>query len=304
MFRFRKILTLSTVDIENMAIFADYSRPTSNCRCIMISMPFFSVVLTSLAFSVSYIMKVKVGDIKAEPYIPHLSEVGQSSMFTLGLSLSAILNLVILVIRFYQVKEIPDRAVKVNHFSLSIGFIFILGKMITAVYWLSVNTIVHYTGCGLYFIGFFFYIVTQVYITRNYIPHTNNCIAFLRTACCVVFLTGLLAFIVLMTPFFSEFNQSYNYIAPICEWTVVITKAVFILTLAYDFWTLGLNIEVRKFNNDHDRFSSASSKRELRGRYSVNSSHKADTENYDSVYFEERLPAIPNTLPHAISKTF
>ena len=256
----------------------DYVR-AFNCRWVIFCLPVLSVFFSTLACILSYIISVKLGKIEPLPFMPFLSDVSDSSMFTLGLCISAMFTLGVLIIRYHQVKGMFDRQIKVNHISLYVGCIFVFGKLITACYHISTNKAIHYTGGAIYFIGAFSYGVTQLYITRSYIPGTNQMVSFIRTICCVMMVTGIIVF---ATFLMSHLGNSYN-IAQIAEWTILFSKSMFMISFTYDFWKLGITIGVAKISDDK---KSAFYKRHARIRYGDKNISMID--NYDTVYFDKR----------------
>lgn len=278
-----------------MALFVNYAKVPLQGKWILFILPLLSVFLSTSSFIISYIIRIKIGDIKASSFIPLFSDIGESSMFTLGMCLSAIFNLALLIIRYHQVKCMFNRPIKSNNFSLYIGCVFVFGKLITACYKLSSDKIIHYIGCGLYFVAAFLYFVTQLYITRKYLQQTHQIISLIRTICTVLMLTSMIAFVTIVTlPYFNKFNQENNYVAQICEWSIVFSKSCFLLTFMYDFWKIGLSIDIHGVpnKNEHGRFSvSTANSSDTRGRCSMTSSNNSTSKNedYDSVYFDVRI---------------
>ena len=230
------------------------------------------------------------------PYVPYVSDVGksqpESSMFTLGICISAILTLAVLIIRYHQVKCLFRRPIKMNNLSLYVGCLFVFGKLITASYQLTSNVVIHYTGFGMYFVGAFLYAATQLYITRKYLQGSNNFVVFLRTISCILMFSSMVVFGFFLIPALNEYNQSGYSIGQISQWAIILGKSLFLCTLSYDFWKVGIRIEVSDVgeNNlglyrDKPVYNSTT-----HGTCAGNSTATRSTtvNYYDTVYFQER----------------
>lgn len=266
----------------NLERYSSASR-SLNCRWVIFFLPFLSVLITIITCTVSYLISVQVGKIDPFPSIPFLADFGELSIFTLGFCISAIFTLAVVIVRYHQVKCLFHEPIKTNHLSLYIGCIFVFGKLITASNELANNKIIYYSGCGVYYLFIFFYTVTQLHITRCYLPRTHGTISAVRIVNCLLIFIGISARVIFLV---TTLENVYN-LAQIGEWTLLINKSLFILTFMYDFWRVGIGIVVSSYSEPNRTISTYCQSTDGR-RTARKSVHSSVDQFYDRVYFDER----------------
>ena len=95
-----------TVASFNSAMANDYYNNHFNCRWFIFFLPFLSILMSTFACVVSYLINVRLGKTSQLPFLPFLGDIGDSSMFTLALCLGSMLTLAVVIIRYHQVKGI------------------------------------------------------------------------------------------------------------------------------------------------------------------------------------------------------
>ena len=225
-------------------------------------LPIATVFLSTVTFGISYGVGLKLARINSST-IAFISDTGDlrphSSIFSLGISLSCIMTLVIIIVRYYQVKIFYiDNPLyqKINLFSLISGLILVLGSLIVAAFQLSSEKHIHYLGASMYFGGATFFCVTQSYFTYKKEKLRTHFIVIVRITCTAVMLTSLLVFGIFMTPSLTKYNRNGKNVAQFFEWLLVCCQLVFMLTFLFDFWKveIELNFILRKINDDKNSF--------------------------------------------------
>ena len=206
--------------------------------------------MSVLACAMSYGIGINSGTIEKLPFLPFISDMGdsspQSSVFTLGLSISCYFTLVVIIIRYNQVRCIYYNGWKPNAISVYFGVTFLLGKLIIASFQLSSNQLVHYFGAGLYFVGTTGYVAIQVYITYTNITRTSRIVFYIRLLTCVGMSSSAILFAVFFgIPSLKVYNRYGANVAQGAEWTFAVLKMVFMLTFLYDFWNVDVSFYIK-----------------------------------------------------------
>lgn len=228
-------------------------------RWTIFLLPICTVAMSVLACGMSYGIGLRSGTIEPLPFMPFISDMGdsppQSSVFTLGLTISCYFTLLVVIIRYNQVKCIYYNGWKPNDVAIYFGVTFILGKLIIASFQLSSNKQVHYIGAGLYFIGTTGYVMLQVYITRENITRTWVAIYYTRCVCAVGMVISAILFAVFFgVPSLKIYNRYGANVAQAAEWTFAVLKMTFMLSFLHDFWNVDVSFYIkfkeRKRRND------------------------------------------------------
>ncbi|XP_012554608.2 transmembrane protein 150A [Hydra vulgaris] len=220
-----------------------------------------SVVIPAITFCVSLAVGYKSQTVNST-YTPFVSEAGDqkpnSSIFTLGLSLSGMMTMVIIIIRFYQVKfyftERNECFSRINNFSLICGITLVFGEFIVAAFQLSNITPIHFLGAGMNFLGAVLYCGTQCYFTSQN-PKT---IFFFRVISTVTMAFSSMVFVVFMVPPLTRHNRNGENIAQTFEWILVTCQLIFMLTFLYDFRRLEVEFRFKQIDpqdSDNDKMT-------------------------------------------------
>lgn len=167
---------------------------------------------------------------------PYISEVGdckpQSSVFTFGMVLSGCVTLVIILIRYFQVRNYFTGCDRVNTAALVFGITLVVGKFMVVSFQLSSHKVLHYFGACGYFGGSFLFCCCQAAISSHHSKHHVLCV--IRTICAIgMFCTGFLFSLFLLPTLEGKYSK-YN-IAPISEWAFAALKMLFMLSFCGDF---------------------------------------------------------------------
>ena len=211
-------------------------------------LPIATVLLSVLTTIISFVVAIKF-EIIIAGYLPFISEIGsnkpQSSVFTFGLSLSAILTFFVILIRFLQVKYFFVSRQFENVLSFAAGIILLFGKFLVISFQLSSHTFLHYSGATLYFVGTFFYCLLQ---TRISFHNTKKYLFAIRLFCSIaMFLSGFL-FALFLLPSMKLLNDKYR-VAEASEWCFLALKMTLILTFVVDFWNIIPILTITKNNS-------------------------------------------------------
>lgn len=202
---------------------------------VMTGLPVAIVIIDIVSTMTSYVIGVRVGTIEPWPYLPFISEVGKhvpnSSIFTLGLTLSSILMVIFIVVRFLHTRKVFEgRHRKISIVSLIAGLVHALGGIVTVAFELTSIRAAHFVGAFLYFFGGLLYAVFETYISTRERHHTivaRPIIALRWIAIC-----GMLASIIV----FGMFKlPGYQLTAKIGEWVMGLFWMILMLTFCDEF---------------------------------------------------------------------
>lgn len=213
-------------------------------------------MMSVLACAMSYGIGLSTGTIEKLPFLPFISDMGdsppESSVFTLGLSISCFFTLMVIIVRYNQVKCIYYNGWKANDTSIYFGVIFVLGKLIIASFQLSSNKLVHYLGAALYFIGTTVYVALQVYITHKNIKKTSRAVLYIRAVTFVgMFFSAILFAVFFGVPSLKVYNRYGANVAQGAEWSFAVLKMAFMLTFLYDFWNVDVSFNIKFKERDY-----------------------------------------------------
>ena len=215
---------------------------------IIITLPIFLVVIPTVLSAVAYIMARHRDTLKLPKSrdVPYISDIGdsqpQSSLFTLGLSLSSFCTFAVISLRYFQVKtHFEDVKPWVNRFGLLAGMLITIGKIMVASFQLTCLQVPHYAGAFVYSLSAVFYTVIQTYIS-----HKDSNMRGKRRVLFLIFrgllsagtILGFLVFGIFLLPWLVKFNRPGYSMAQAGEWCFAACKMLFMLTFVVDFWKL------------------------------------------------------------------
>lgn len=215
---------------------------------IIITLPIFLVVIPTVLSAVAYIMARHRDTLKLPKSrdVPYISDIGdsqpQSSLFTLGLSLSSFCTFAVITLRYFQVKaHFHDVKPWVNRFGFFAGVLITIGKVMVASFQLTGLQIPHYAGAFVYSLSAVFYTVIQTYIShKDSNMHGKRRVLFLifRGLLSAGTILGFLVFGIFLIPSLVKFNRPGYSMAQAGEWCFAACKMLFMLTFVVDFWKL------------------------------------------------------------------
>ena len=225
--------------------------------------------------------------LKNNTEVPFVSDIGNhkphSSVFTLGLSVSAVFGLFLILVRHEQVNKLynSERSkadlfkvslfkvilfqvtmLHVNMVSSVIGLLGILGELIVAAFQLSSHFTMHYLGAMMYFIPTAIFMCLQTFVTyktmqmndgkENLPQQRKKCISqqietkmlIVRTVLSGVLIVCMIIFSVFLLPSLSAYNRTGYSVAQLAEWFMLISIILFMLTFLFDFKGLTCSIHV------------------------------------------------------------
>ena len=117
--------------------------------------------------------------LKHDNDVPYISDIGNykphSSVFTFGLNLSAMFGLLLILVRYMQVKRVyRNIGSKANLFGLICGLFGILGQLILGSFQLSSHFTMHYLGAFVHFVSIMIFMFIQTFITHRNIPKKDK----------------------------------------------------------------------------------------------------------------------------------
>ena len=212
------------------------------------ALPIVSISSSILAIVLGYIIGIETGSVERFPYLPFISDLGdlrpESSVFSFFITLSCYFSWCIFIVRYFQVKEIYSQCLKTNLFSLYVGAVLIVGKIMVSAFQLTNIKSVHFIGAGLYFAGVTLYISCQVYITFNNETRWRTLLLVVRIVCLIVMVINSIIFTVFMAPGMEKYNRGGANVAQTAEWLMAIFKMVFVFSFLGDFWGTKVSFHV------------------------------------------------------------
>ena len=189
--------------------------------------------------------------------VPYISDVGNytphSSVFTFGLSMSALFGMWLITVRYLQVKCLyHNTGSKANFCSLIAGYLGILGELIVGSFQLSSHFTLHYLGAFLHFVAIMIFMGLQTFITHRNINNEGK----RKYAVALVIVRGLLSsgllmclvvFGVFLLPSLSKYNRKGYSVAQGAEWAMLVSVVLFMLTFLYEFIDLTCTVVVADF---------------------------------------------------------
>ncbi|XP_012556311.2 DNA damage-regulated autophagy modulator protein 1 [Hydra vulgaris] len=218
-----------------------------------------SVLLPVFTLCISYIVGFKLEKINPS-FVPFVSDTGDtrphSSIFTFGLSLSGVLTLVIITIRYYQVEyillEAKTQSSWINQFSLVSGLTLVFGEFIVAAFQISNVKSVHFIGAGMHFGGAALFCATQCYFTYKSSKKKCQITFVVRVVSTAIMTASSIVFSVFMIPSLNKYNRKGGSVGQIFEWLLVSTQLIFMLTFLKEFRELEIEFRLSKINNLQD----------------------------------------------------
>ncbi|KAK9504125.1 hypothetical protein O3M35_010529 [Rhynocoris fuscipes] len=234
----------------------------------------FIPIIICLAFPATFVITYiwAVLNKHVYPLLPNISDTGslppESCLFSMMLNLTAALLLFSLYIRHKEVivilraKNIVDTAPftpLLNRIATIFGLVACVALDITANFQVTNVFAVHGLGAIICFVCSAVYILLQAVLTFMIVPHINSIIMVIIRAllgvCVVIFTISSIVTDTIALKQFSSAPVNHSQIlhwtpdlpgwklhvtASICEWILVITLALFILSLYWDFRKISL----------------------------------------------------------------
>lgn len=221
----------------------------SYLRWFIFLLPLLSVLSSSLSCIVSYLIGLYDKTIKPLPFVPFISDTGNlkpnSSYFTFGMTMSCIINIFIVVFRFYYFQQYFAKHQIINKVSLGFGLALILGKLMVSSFQLSSNVYLHYTGAALFFFGSCIYMCLQSILTYYYTGKFARVLFYSRVVASVGMFLSVALFFLFMIPKLSKYNRNGENIAQTAEWCFAALKSLYMLTLMYDTWKIDVSVIIK-----------------------------------------------------------
>ena len=232
---------------------------TGNILIIMV--PLGAAFLPAL-FLLSAFIHAKDLDLlrlKNQTNVPYISDVGNykphSSVFTFGLTLSALFGLWLIILRYLQVEHLyHNTGSKANLCSFATGLLSILGELMVASFQLSSHSTMHYVGAFLHFASIMVFMGLQTFITHRNIENEGrrNCavlLVILRGLLSSGLLLCLVVFGVFLLPSLSQYNRKGYSVAQGAEWAMLGCSVLFMLSFLYEFKDLACSVAVDYLEN-------------------------------------------------------
>ena len=208
----------------------------NNVQIWLTLIPVLEVFLPSIALICSYVIGRLNHDIKPWPYLPYASQTGfekpQSCVFTLGVSSSAFLTLLVVLLRYNQVSLLHDGFF--NKFSLVTGVLAALSKLVIASFQYDSVSSIHYVAVGSYFFFSFLFYAVQVYLTRKTTTISSKVLYLTR----LILTESILVIGVVFGAFFSTelsyMNNAPKNVGQISQWILLALINIYSLTFIKD----------------------------------------------------------------------
>ena len=229
---------------------------------LLVALPILHVTMSIIFVTCSYIYAYeKHGNSFMENghNVPFISDLGndkpQSSLFTFGMVVTALLSLFIVATRYFQVKHFFVKYDgKLNTASFIFGAVFVLGKIIASCFQMSTQRETHFVGAGLYVILASVYASIQTFITYKnrqlFGKQRSAIIAISRALLSLGMIIGTVIFLVFLLPDLVKHNKSGESVSQGAEWFFAVCKMFFMLTFVVDFWYLHPRWLLIKPNNE------------------------------------------------------
>ena len=223
---------MSFVETSNME-----QRPSRFSRYVLMLLPIATEMSTAIFTVISYVIAIRLGKIAHPPFVPFISDIGdfkpQSSVFSFGLSISALLSLTVTTVRYFQIKNLYTRCQKTNDVAFAVGILITVGKYIVASFELSSQIVVHFIGAATFFGGFVVYAFLQSYITYQIFGKTKIFVVRSVTSCGML-ICGIL-FTVFLLPSLRVYNEHSWNVSNGAEWGYAALKMIYMITFVPDF---------------------------------------------------------------------
>ena len=205
--------------------------------------------------------------LKNDTDVPYISDIGNykphSSVFTFGLNLSAMFGLLLILVRYMQVKRVyRNIGSKANLFGLICGLFGILGQLIVGSFQLSSHFTMHYLGAFMHFVSIMIFMFIQTFITHRNIPKkdkytdskgNNNSklskrgmtlLAYCRWLLSILLFASVVVFGIFLDDSLSVYNRRGYSVAQSAEWVMLGCVIVYMLTFLYDFKGLKSSLDI------------------------------------------------------------
>ncbi|XP_034395848.1 modulator of macroautophagy TMEM150B [Cyclopterus lumpus] len=161
---------------------------------------------------------VSNGSVNLTEGVPYISKCGtyppQSCLFSQICSISSVLALWIVAIRFQQIRDCGNHG-KANAASVVLGFISSIGISIIGNFQQSILKNIHHLGVFLAFFLGLAYFWVQLFLTYRAPPSPDRCwVGPARATCCILCTILVIAMVVLH-------NTGSPSWAAVCEWALV-----------------------------------------------------------------------------------
>ncbi|XP_065052494.1 DNA damage-regulated autophagy modulator protein 1-like [Rhopilema esculentum] len=244
----------SALKLDGIVFESGFKRRWKSGNVLIIMLPIGASVLPALFLLAAFFHADDGLILRNNTDVPYISDIGNhkpySSVFTFGLSVSALFGLWLIIVRYIQV-EILYRYTgsKLNFFCFIIGLLSIFGELLVASFQLSSQETVHYLGAFLQFASTFLYMIIQTWISHKHLPSEPRkkqacMVVIIRAMLSVGVFISLLMFGVFLVPSLSHYNRSGYSVAPVAEWTLLVFVILFMLTFLYDFRNLTCRVVV------------------------------------------------------------
>ena len=234
-------------------------------------LPLLAFCLVATTFIISYtISQVKDIVVTALPFISDTGTTSPASCwFGLFLNATAYIFLMVMVVRYLQIREHlthEQKKVKViNIISLVIGILAALGVSMVACFQETNVKSMHLIGAFMAFIGGIIYGYMHAYLTHKLIKESffnHKWLMVIRIILATIMLGVMVMMIIAMRhsgyklPPYTSTNRPYEhkgwyFTATSCEWTLGISFFFYVLSLSYEFATIKVLIVVKNVPNSY-----------------------------------------------------
>lgn len=215
---------------------------------LVLSLPICLVFMPTFLILIAFVYAKAEGTLALPPTrdVPYISDLGnvqpQSSFFTLGLAFGAFFTVLLVIVRYIQVKSSYDGINPwINTVGLVTGLLIAVGQITVASFQLSTNSSVHYLGAVLYTFSAVIYIPIQTFISDKEMylcGRYRSVFLYARGLLTSGVLLGFLIFSMFLLPPFVKFNRPGYSVAQSGEWCFAVFKMLYMLTFIVDFWKL------------------------------------------------------------------
>ena len=208
-----------------------------NTQIWLMFIPILEVFITSASLIGSYIIGRLNKVIKPWPYLPYASQTGVGNLprcvFTLGISLSSFLTLLLVILRYKQVSLFHKGVI--NKSGLAAGIFAAVSKLVIASFQYNTIPWIDVIATGSYFFFSCIYFSIQVHLTRKTKTISTRALYLTRLI--------LIQIIVVLTVLFSTFiffkdlsymNKPPKNVAQILQWLLLACINIYTLTFAVD----------------------------------------------------------------------
>ena len=227
----------------------------SSKRILLLSIPIGITVISIGTVILAYYCGVQSGSLAPLPFIPFISDLGNdkpaSSVFTLGITLIAQLNLFLVIFAYCYVRDTYGTCKRANKASLVMGLVLVLGKLVVGAFQLTSVKDIHFFGAALYFIGSVMFAIFQSHIARVNVPQCPSLLYWFRLICTSLMSISLVVFMVFLVPVLTKHNRNGANIGQIAEWCFSISKTLFTLSFIYEFSGELPEVDIRFPNYSH-----------------------------------------------------